>query len=84
MVGATNDRPTAKPARRPRVPRGLAGQILTAEEAHALFEEHAQRYVQMSGAEYIAAWERGDYNFDPDFSPEVCHLWFMMPFGLAR
>jgi hypothetical protein len=38
----------------------------------------------MSGEEFIAAWNRGDFNFDPDYSEAVNHLWFMMLFGLAE
>jgi hypothetical protein len=74
-------RPTSKRVR--GEDRAVAA-VLTADEARALFDEHARRYLQMSGQTFIEAWNRGDYNFDPDFSPEVGHLWMMLPFGLAR
>ncbi|HLZ73212.1 MAG TPA: hypothetical protein VKV26_25180 [Dehalococcoidia bacterium] len=80
MVKATQ--PKARRRRKTDEERGW--RVLSPEEARALFDEHARRYLNMSGPEFIAAWERGDYNFDPDYSEAVNHLWFMMPFGLAE
>ncbi len=79
MVRATQ--PSAKRRRDPRLPKV---EFLSPEEARALFDEHARRKLGMSGDEFIAAWKRGDFNFDPDFSDAVGHLWMLMPTGLAR
>ncbi|HZQ35126.1 MAG TPA: hypothetical protein VFD32_04275 [Dehalococcoidia bacterium] len=79
MVRAT--KPAAKRRRQPRLPKV---EFLSPEESRALFDENARRELGISGDEFIAAWNRGDYNFDPDYSEAVGHLWMMMPFGLAR
>jgi hypothetical protein len=79
MVRAT--KPAAKRQRRPRLPKV---ELLSPEEARALFDENARRELGMSGDEFIAAWDRGDFNFDPDYSDAVGHLWMLMPMGRAR
>lgn len=80
MVRATQP----KTPRRRKTAEERGWRILSPEESRALFDEHARRYMNMSGDEFIAAWNRGDFNFDPDYSEAVGHLWMMMPFGLAR
>ncbi len=79
MVRAT--KPAAKRRREPRLPKV---EFLSPEEARALFDENARRELGMSGDEFIAAWDRGDFNFDPDYSDAVGHLWMLMPMGRAR
>ncbi len=69
-------------ATQPSTERGW--RVLSPEESRALFDEHARRYMNMSGDEFIAAWNRGDFNFDPDYSEAVGHLWSMMSFGIAQ
>ncbi|HZQ37983.1 MAG TPA: hypothetical protein VFD32_18795 [Dehalococcoidia bacterium] len=79
MVRATQ--PSAKRRREPRLPEA---EVLNPAEARALYDEIARRELGISGDEFIAAWDRGDFNFDPGYSEAVSHLWFMMAFGLAR
>ncbi|HLZ73214.1 MAG TPA: hypothetical protein VKV26_25190 [Dehalococcoidia bacterium] len=79
MVRATQ--PKTKRRREPRLPKV---EFLSLEEARALYDEIARRELGMSGDEFIAAWNRGDYNFDPDYSEAVCQLWILMPMGLER
>jgi hypothetical protein len=40
--------------------------ILTPEEAWEIFDEAAHFYLQMSGQEFINAWETGKFDDDPD------------------
>lgn len=77
-------RATKSAAKRERKPQLQNVEFLSIEEARALYDEIAKRELGMSGDEFIAAWNRGDYNFDPDYSDAVGHLWILMPMGLAR
>ncbi len=79
MVRATQ--PSAKRRREPEPPEA---EVLSPEEARALYDEIARRELGMSGDEFIASWDRGDFNFDPDYSEAVCQLWMLMPMGRAR
>ena len=51
---------------------------LTEEEAAALFDREARRRLGMSGAEFIAAWESGQFDDDPD-QPAVMYLAMLLP-----
>lgn len=50
----------------------------TKEEAHALFEEVAQRNLGISGDEFRERWHRGDYDDDPD-RPEIMNVVMSLP-----
>ena len=43
---------------------------LTREEALELLDEAARDYLQMSGDEFVKAWDSGKFDEDPD-RPEV-------------
>jgi hypothetical protein len=51
---------------------------LTEEQAAALFDREARRYLGMSGQEFIAAWESGKFDDDPD-QPDVMYLAMLLP-----
>jgi hypothetical protein len=44
--------------------------FLTREEALELLDEAARYYLQMSGDEFVKAWDGGKFDEDPD-RPEV-------------
>ena len=48
------------------------------EEGHALFERIAFRFLRLSGAEFLAKWDRGE--FEGDDRPEVAHVAMLIPF----
>jgi len=48
-------------------------QFLDEEESRRLFDEIAQRYLGISGQEFVRRWERGDYNDDYE-RPEVIRV----------
>lgn len=52
-------------------------EYLTDEEALAMFDETARRYMNMSGEEFLRRWETGDFE-DPD-SSDVIHVGIMAP-----
>ena len=45
--------------------------FLTPEEAWETFDEAAHYYLQISGQEFIEAWEAGQFDDDPDRSAVV-------------
>lgn len=51
---------------------------LTPEEAHALFDRLARRYLQMSGEEFIRAWDAGEFDQNPD-RPAVMRVAMLLP-----
>ena len=51
---------------------------LTEEEAYALFDREARRYLGMSGQEFIAAWESGKFDKNPDQS-DVMYVAMLLP-----
>lgn len=59
--------------------------ILPAMEAAAFFDQAARHYAGMSGSEFIAKWDAGDYDdADLDATPEgrnIITLRLLMPFG---
>ena len=53
---------------------------LTREEGLALLDREARQYLQMSGEEFIRAWEAGEFDTDPD-RPDVMYLAMLLPFA---
>jgi hypothetical protein len=51
---------------------------LTPEEGRELFDRQARRYLQMSGAAFLEAWDAGKFD-DPDSSPDVMHVAMLIP-----
>jgi hypothetical protein len=51
---------------------------LTEEEAAALFDREARRRLGMSGPEFIAAWESGQFDDDPD-QPAIMYMAMLLP-----
>lgn len=60
----------------PRTPHEL-----TREEGLAILDRQARRYLNMSGDEFIRAWDAGEFADDPD-RPEVMRVAFLI--GLGR
>lgn len=57
-------------------------QQLTREEGMALLDEQARRYLNMSGAEFLRAWDAGEIDpDDPEIHGAVIHLEFLLPFA---
>jgi hypothetical protein len=54
--------------------------FLTPEEAWASFDRAARRYLGISGEEFIAAWEAGRFDDDPD-RPELIRVSLLRPVG---
>ena len=54
--------------------------ILTPAEAWATFDEAARLYLQMSGQEFIEAWEAGRLDDDPH-RPVVVRVAMLRPVG---
>lgn len=52
--------------------------IFSEEEAAALFERLCQRYMGMSGDEFIRRWDAGEYSDDPD-RPGVMDAAMLLP-----
>jgi hypothetical protein len=53
---------------------------LSPEEGRKLFDEAARFYLNISGDEFIRAWEAGEYDDDPDRS-EVMSMAMLLPFA---
>lgn len=51
------------------------------EQSWQLFDEAAQHYLGVSGSEFLARWEAGDFE-DPD-RPEVMSVIMLLPFALS-
>lgn len=51
--------------------------FLTEEESWALADRSAQRYMQMSAAEFVRRWKAGEIE-DPD-RPEVMRVLMVLP-----
>ncbi|TAK28338.1 MAG: hypothetical protein EPO21_22915 [Chloroflexota bacterium] len=54
---------------------------LNDEESHALFNEAAQYYVQMSGEEFLRRYDRGEFDAEIDIRPELRRMEMLIPFG---
>ena len=63
-----------------RTPSGTTnGHIdLTQEEAYALLDREAQQRLGMSAQAFIAAWEAGQFDDDPD-RPDVMYVAMLLP-----
>lgn len=55
-------------------------ELLSDDEGRALLDEAARRYLGMSGAEFLMAWDSGKFQDDPD-RPEVMRVAMLIPFG---
>lgn len=55
-------------------------QELSAEESHAYFHSQARRLLNMSGAEFIAAYDAGKFP-NPDGDGAVMQLVMLLPFA---
>ncbi|MBI4491419.1 MAG: hypothetical protein HY690_01325 [Chloroflexi bacterium] len=53
---------------------------LTADEARALLDRQARRYLGMSGSEFVRRWDAGEFDGNPD-RPEVMRVAMLLPFG---
>jgi hypothetical protein len=51
---------------------------LTEEQAYALLDREAHRYLGMSAQEFITAWEAGKFDDDPD-QPDVMYVAMLLP-----
>lgn len=55
-------------------------QFLDKDEGMALLDRQARRYLDMSGEEFLRAWESGEFDDDPD-RPEVIRVAMLIPFA---
>jgi hypothetical protein len=53
---------------------------LSTEEGWAMLDRQARRYLNMSAEDFIAAWESGAFDDDPD-RPEVMRVALLIPFA---
>lgn len=61
----------------------LAPSVLPPPEARAMFDRQARRVLDLSGDEFLARWDAGEYRDLPD-TPEgrrVGYLALLIPFG---
>lgn len=59
--------------------------VLPAAEARALFDRQARMLLDLSGEEFLARWDAGEYRDLPD-TPEgrqIGYLVLLIPFGRA-
>lgn len=55
---------------------------LSREESWQMFDRQAQRYLGVSGEEFVRAWDAGEYGDPDDRSknpPEVMYLAMLLP-----
>ncbi len=55
-------------------------QEVSAEEGREIVDQAARRYLNMTGEEFIAAWNGGKFDDDPD-RPEVMRVAMLLPFA---
>jgi hypothetical protein len=77
LGGRSKNSDMATHRRRSRLPEV---QVLTPEEAKALFDRRARYYLHMSGEEFLRAWDAGEFDDDPD-RPEVIRVVMLLPFA---
>lgn len=53
---------------------------VSAEEGREIVDRAARRYLNMSGEEFVAAWDGGAFDSDPD-RPEVMRVAMLLPFA---
>lgn len=51
---------------------------LDEDDARALFDEHARSNLNMSGEEFLRAWDAGEFDDEPD-RPEVMRVVMLLP-----
>lgn len=51
---------------------------LTPEQGRELLDRQAHKLLGISGSEFASAWERGEFDDDPD-RPEVMRLVMLLP-----
>jgi hypothetical protein len=56
---------------------------LTDEQSWELFDRAARHYLDLSGEEFLARWESGQYG-DPDAEPGVMSVVMLLPFARSR
>jgi len=54
---------------------------LTTEESHALFDEAARYYLNMSGEEFLRRYDAGEFEAEIDERPELRHMKMLILFG---
>lgn len=54
-------------------------EMFSVEEARELFDRMAWYYLQMSGDEFLCRRDGGEYQDDPDNSPQVMSLVLLLP-----
>jgi len=71
---------TAHPmATEEKVSRGRNHFFLTREAGRKLFDEAAERYLHISGAEFLRKWDGGEFGEEPDRDPAVMHVASLLP-----
>ncbi len=53
---------------------------LSQAEGRALLDRQARRYLQMSGDDFIRAWDRGEFCDNPD-RPDVLRVAMLLSFA---
>lgn len=52
---------------------------LRPEESRAILDRQAQRFLRMSGDDFVRAWDRGDFGPDWDDDPNVRRVAMLLP-----
>jgi|GEM_PF-1459259 hypothetical protein len=61
-------------------PEPCSPKILTAAESWQGFDEAARYYLKMSGADFIRAWDAGQFDGEHDHA-NVTHVLLLRPLG---
>ena len=59
---------------------GIDVEEVSPAQGREILDQAAQRYLNMSGEEFIAAWNAGKFDDDPD-RPEVMRVVMLLPFA---
>ncbi|MBA3424472.1 MAG: hypothetical protein H0U04_07980 [Rubrobacter sp.] len=51
---------------------------LSDDEGRELFDRQARRYLDMTGDEFVEAWDARKFD-DPDNSPDIMHVAMLLP-----
>lgn len=49
------------------------------DDARTIFDAAAQRHLHMTGAQFLAAWDRGEFEPDPDSKQGVMDVAILLP-----
>jgi hypothetical protein len=60
--------------------REIDVRALTEGEAREVLDRQARRYLDMSGEDFVAAWDAGRFRHDDD-RPEVVRVAMLLPLG---